>query len=311
MRSLLFHMSSRSRPPSSPSLPLRDGVAPSYVWLPNGPWKSVGDFFSHRFPQVSAASWINRMSRGEVRDENALALSLESPFRTGACVFYYREPEDETRIPFDATIVYQDDEILIADKPHFLPVIPGGRFLHETLLVRLKKETGLSALVPIHRLDRETAGLVMFSVNPATRDTWQSLFRERAVNKIYEAHADFNEALVFPHVHRSRLIKDQAFFRMREADGLPNSETLIHLDKHESTHTRYLLQPITGKMHQLRVHMLALGLPILNDALYPVAKPANSDDFSAPLKLLARSISFKDPLTGQSRFFESLRSLYD
>ena len=300
---------SRSRPP--PSLPQRNGVSPSYVWLPNGSWTSLGEFFSIRFPHVSKASWENRIARGEVRDESSQVLTLDSPYRVGACVFYYREPEQETPIPFSAEIIHQDDEILIADKPHFLPVTPGGRFLHETLLVRLKNQTGITNLVPLHRLDRETAGLVMFSVNPNTRHLWLGLFRDRLVKKIYEAHAGFNEKLTFPLVHRSRLIKDEAFFKMKEVSGEPNSESVIHLDKQELPHSRYLLEPVTGKMHQLRVHMMSLGLPLINDALYPETQAANSDDFSAPLKLLARSLTFQNPLTGKKHFFESHRSLYD
>lgn len=304
-------MSSRLSSQLLASLPPRDGVSPSYVWLPNGSWTSLGDFFSFRFPHVTRTSWENRMSRGEVRDENSQALTLASPYRIGACVFYYREPEQETPIPFNAEIIYQDDEILIADKPHFLPVTPGGRFLRETLLVRLKNQTGIAHLVPLHRLDRETAGLVMFSVNPETRHQWLSLFRNRLVKKFYEAHAGFNETLTFPLVHRSRLVKDAAFYKMKEVSGEPNSETIIRLDKRELTHARYLLEAVTGKMHQLRVHMMSLGLPLLNDALYPLAHAANSDDFSAPLKLLARSLSFTNPLTGSVHFFESQRSLYD
>lgn len=300
---------SRSRPP--PTLPQRNGVSPSYVWLPNGCWTSLGEFFSIRFPYVSKASWENRIARGEVRDETSQLLTLNSPYRVGACVFYYREPDQETPIPFSAEIIYQDDEILIADKPHFLPVTPGGRFLHETLLVRLKNETGITNLAPLHRLDRETAGLVMFSVNPQTRHLWLGLFRDRLVKKIYEAHAGFNEKLSFPLVHRSRLIKDEAFFKMKEVSGEPNSESIIHLVKQELPHSRYLLEPVTGKMHQLRVHMMSLGLPLINDALYPVALAANSDDFSAPLKLLARSLTFQNPLTGKKHCFESHRPLYD
>ena len=304
-------MPSNLRSQALATLPPRAGVSPSYVWLPNGPWKTIADFFIFRFPHVNLASWESRMSRGEVRDEHSVSLHLDSLYRAGACVFYYREPEEETPIPFQAEIIYQDDEILVADKPHFLPVTPGGRFLHETLLVRLKNKTDITNLVPLHRLDRETAGLVMFSVNPNTRHQWLSLFKERTVKKIYEAHAGFNEQLPLPHVHRSRLVQDEQFFKMKEVDGEPNSETIIHLHKRELSHTSYLLEAITGKMHQLRVHMMALGLPLLNDALYPITHAANSDDFTAPLKLLARSVAFKNPINGNHYFFESRRSLYD
>lgn len=304
-------MSNSTRKSVTPSLPQRAGVSPSYVWLPHGSWKTIGEFFLFRFPYVSLSSWESRMSRAEVRDENSLVLSLDSPYRVGACVFYYREPEQETPIPFNAEIIYQDNEILIADKPHFLPVTPGGRFLYETLLVRLKNETGLTNLVPLHRLDRETAGLVMFSVNPSTRHQWLGLFRDHLVSKIYEAHASFNEQLVFPLTYTSRLVKDEQFFKMKEVSGEPNSKSIIHLLRREADHTVYSLQAVSGKMHQLRVHMMSLGLPLLNDTLYPVVYAANNDDFTSPLKLLARSLSFTHLFNGKKLSFVSHRSLYD
>ena len=292
-----------------PTLPTRDGVSPSFVWLPHGPWQSVGEFFAHRFPLVARAHWHARMTRGEVRDELGECLMPESPYRIGACVFYYREPEYETPIPFDEIIVFQNEQILVVDKPHFLPVIPGGRFLHESLLVRLKKMTGIETLVPIHRLDRETAGIILFSVDPATRNLWQTVFREREVKKIYEAHALFRDDLVLPTTVRSRMTEDAQFFRMKETPGIANSETHIRLLNRYENFAHYQLEPVTGKMHQLRVHMNSLGIPILNDGFYPVALPCKGDDFSAPLKLLARSLSFRDPISGEERFFRSERTL--
>lgn len=290
-------------------LPVRDGISPSRVWLPQGPWNTVGDFFAHRFPMVSAGSWSERMARGEVVDDRGVTLSLNSAFRPGACVFYYRQRRDEIAIPFEEKILFQNDQLLVVDKPHFVPVTPGGRFLRETLLARLKRRTGLHTLTPIHRLDRETAGVIMFSVDTATRSLWQSLFRHRQVDKVYEAIAPFRADLDLPVERRSRLVRDEQFFRMREADGEPNTITRISLIERQDPLARYRLLPLTGKMHQLRVHMNALGIPIVNDGFYPVALPAGTDDFSAPLKLLARSLAFTDPLTGEPRFFQSERTL--
>ncbi len=249
------------------------------------------------------------MARAEVRDEQGTALQLDSGYRVGACVFYYREPENEIRIPFEENILFQNEEILVADKPHFLPVTPGGRFLQETLLVRLKKKTGINTLVPIHRLDRETAGVMLFSVNPNTRDLWQGLFRDRQINKVYEAYAPLHVSRQLPIRYCSRLVRDEQFFRMKEVEGEPNSETHIALISQHALLGLYRLQPVTGKMHQLRVHMHALGIPILNDRFYPCALPSVDDDFSAPLKLLARSLAFDDPCTGKARNFVSQLSL--
>lgn len=292
-----------------PPLPVRDGVSPSFVWLPPGSWPTLGAYFAHRFPAIAKSEWDARAASGEVLDERGLMLTMDSPYRVGACVFYYRELVDETPIPFDEEVLFRNEQILVVDKPHFLPVTPAGRFLHESLLVRLKRSTGIETLVPIHRLDRETAGVMLFSVDPATRNLWQALFRERAIQKVYEALAGVSDTLTFPLTLRSRIVQDDRFFRMKEEDGEPNAETKISLLKRMNEKALYQLQPVTGKMHQLRVHMNSLGLPILNDSFYPNALACKGDDFSAPLKLLARSLSFEDPLTGEPRFFESRRHL--
>lgn len=293
----------------TPHLPTRDGISPSMVWLPHGPWKTLGEFFAVRFPMVTADSWADRMARAEVVDDRGEALTLNSVFRPGACVFYYRQRRDEIPIPFEEKILFLDEQLLVVDKPHFVAVTPGGRFLRETLLARLKRRTGLDTLTPIHRLDRETAGVIMFSVEPSTRSLWQSLFRHQQVHKIYEAVAPFDASRTFPLEISSRIVRDDKFFRMREAEGDPNAFTTIELMEQRGAQALYRLFPQTGKMHQLRVHMNALGLPIMNDGFYPEALPSRDDDFSAPLQLLARSLAFTDPISGAPRFFESDRKL--
>ncbi len=290
-------------------LPTRDGVSPSFAWLPHGRWTTLGEYLAFRFPMVSADSWRLRMARGEVLDEQGRRVAFDDAFRGGACIFYYREREGETPIPFEENILFLNDELLVVDKPHFLPVTPGGRFLHETLLVRLKRKTGIDTLVPIHRLDRETAGVMLMSVNPETRSVWQSLFRFRQVDKVYEALAPWRDDLKLPIDLCSRIERDEQFFRVKEVDGEPNAFSRIELIERRGEHALYRLMPSTGKMHQLRVHMNSLGVPILNDGFYPVALPCKGDDFSSPLKLLARSLSFIDPVSGEARRFESQRQL--
>jgi tRNA pseudouridine32 synthase/23S rRNA pseudouridine746 synthase len=290
-------------------LPIRNGVSPSYLWLPAGTWPNMLAFLEARFPDVGTATWISRMSRGEVVDATGTRINPDTPYRRGACIFYYRELEGETPIPFAEHILYQDERILVADKPHFLPVIPSGRFLHETLLVRLKQKTGLQDLTPIHRIDRETAGVVVFSHDAATRGKYQSLFQKREVQKVYEALAPHLPDVEFPMTYRSLMVEGERFFVMKEVEGTPNSETHIDILERKGDLTLYQLRPHTGRKHQLRVHLAALGIPIVNDAFYPVAQPCKADDVSFPLKLLARSIAFRDPVTGQDRYFESNRDL--
>jgi tRNA pseudouridine32 synthase/23S rRNA pseudouridine746 synthase len=266
-------------------------------------------FLIARFPGIASTTWLARMSRGEVVDETGTPPTPDTPYRRGACIFYYREIEGETPIPFEETILYQDERILVADKPHFLPVIPSGRFLHETLLVRLKKKTGLDHLTPIHRIDRETAGIVVFSHDHATRGEYQSLFEKREVQKVYEALAGHLPNVQFPFTYRSRMVEGEKFFLMDEAEGPPNSETEIDIIETKGDVALYRLRPHTGRKHQLRVHLAALGIPIMNDPFYPVIQPCKGDDLSLPLKLLARSIAFRDPVTGEDRYFESEKTL--
>jgi tRNA pseudouridine32 synthase/23S rRNA pseudouridine746 synthase len=290
-------------------LPIRDGVAPSYLWLPEGRWAGMLAFLAERFPDVSEAAWAARLARGEVVDGNGMVLRADSAVRRGMRIWYYRELEAETPIPFEEQILFRDEHLLVVDKPHFLPMIPTGRFLHETLLVRLKHKLELPQLTPIHRLDRETAGVVIFSHREASRGAYQSLFQKRSVAKVYEALAAPLEGRPFPFTHRSRMVDGTPFFRMQEVAGEPNSETLVELVERRGDTALYRLHPHTGRKHQLRVHMASLGAPILNDAFYPVALPCKGDDFAHPLKLLARAISFRDPLSGQQRHFESARTL--
>ena len=291
-------------------LPVRNGVAPSYLWLTETLAGGMLRFLTERFPDVTRESWAARLQRGEVVDATGKPLQADSHVRQGMRIWYYRElDEPETPIPFKERILFQDDHLLIVDKPHFLPMIPTGRFLHETLLVRLKAQLELPHLVPIHRLDRETAGVVIFSHNPDTRGKYQSMFQKRVVKKVYEALAGPIEGRESPFTYRSRMQDAEQFFVSEEVPGEPNSETLIEVVERRGDVVRYRLHPHTGRKHQLRLHLSSLGAPILNDAFYPVALPCKGDDFSAPLQLLARSISFEDPLSGEMRTFHSERTL--
>ena len=290
----------------------RLGVGPSSVVLaPVGDpaWSTLLDFLSARFGHIARSTWAQRMASGSVCDADGKALAPDAPFRAGARIHYFRTLESEAPIPLQETVLYRDAHLLVADKPHFLPVIPSGKYLHETLLVRLKHRLGLDDLVPIHRIDRDTAGLVLFSINPATRNAYHALFRDNAVDKHYEAIAPWNPDMPWPLTRQSRIGAALHFMQQTELDGAPNSWTEIAPLEVHGGWARYTLRPHTGLRHQLRVHMAALGLPIAGDGIYPVLTPEATPDYTRPLQLLAQAIAFTDPISGQAQHFESLQTL--
>jgi tRNA pseudouridine32 synthase/23S rRNA pseudouridine746 synthase len=283
----------------------------SALRLPAGPFATVLDCLCARFAAISREEWSSRMARGLVRDAAGQPLDAATPHRAGLEVRYFREVATETPIPYLEAILHADADLVVADKPHFLPVAPVGGWVEQTLLARLMRRLGNRALVPLHRIDRATAGLVLFSANPASRARYQALFRERRITKTYEALAPPLPGRTFPLVHRSRLAAGEPFFRMREEPGEANSETRIAVLERGDALWRYELVPVTGRKHQLRVHMAALGAPIANDPYYPVLAPSGADDPARPLALLARALEFVDPLGGGTRRFGStLRLAY-
>jgi len=299
-------------------LPMRQGVSASRVWLPKdieGSWKTVLDFLIGRFPFISPEIIQGRMARGDIVNEVGKPFNKNTPYQSEMFLFYYREIPDEPEIPFKEKILFKNDDFIVVDKPHFIPVTPTGRYVKESLLARLKHHFQIEEISPIHRLDRETAGIVMFTCNTEVRGAYQSLFQKREVDKTYEAIALVTtpDTLKFPLRHRSRIVKSDPFFIMKEVEVKSedeiNSETTIEILETKGDLTKFQLKPITGKQHQLRVHMMSLGMPILNDPFYPKLLPCKGEDYSSPLQLLAKSIAFIDPITGEKRYFESEQNL--
>ncbi|QII28776.1 pseudouridine synthase [Stenotrophomonas maltophilia] len=284
-------------------------TTPSRLQLPPGNWVSLLEGLCARFPRIDRLQWESRFARGRVQDAQGRALAADMPWQVGLEIRYFREVADEPVIPFVETILHHDAHLLVADKPHFLPTAPAGAFVRETLLARLIERTGNTDLVPLHRLDRLTAGLVLFSTQPETRDAYQRLFRERRIEKTYEALAPALPDLRFPLERHSRLQPGEPFFRMAEVPGEPNARTRIELIEAQDRVWRYRLVPESGRKHQLRVHMAALGAPILGDGFYPQLQDRPQDEGEPPLQLLAQALAFDDPLTGQRRSFRSARTL--
>ena len=286
---------------------MRHGVTASKVYLPvlDPAPKSLYAFLISEFPHISADVWQSRFQDGLILNHEAQVLSLDQPYLANQHIYYYRFLAHEISVPFQHEILFEDEHLLVVDKPHFLTISPSGKYVQETLLVRLKNQTGIADLSPIHRLDRETAGIVLFSKHVASRGAYQQLFADKKIQKTYHAIAAYTDALDFPKQVKLRMEKGEPFYTMQVVDGIPNSETAIELLEHNTTWAKYLLTPITGKQHQLRVHLNWLGLPIRYDPFYPQVEHKADDDFSQPLQLLAKSIAFVDPFTQESRYFES------
>ena len=287
--------------------PMIDGVSASKVFLPKmkpAP-ATVYQYLCQQFAHIEPSEWQQRFTDRLIYDAVGQVLNLSSEYIENSHVFYYRFLAHEIQVPFEHEILFENEHLLVIDKPHFLTISPTGQYVQETLLVRLKKQSGNEFLTPIHRLDRETAGVVLFSKQPSTRAIYQQMFAQRQVNKTYHAIAPFHADLTFPCHTRYRMEKGEPFYTMQVVEGQINSQTEIDLIEHDAIWGKYELKPITGKQHQLRVHLNSLGIAIKNDPFYPVVQHKREDDFSAPLQLLAKHIRFNDPATFQDMQFSS------
>ncbi|SNS59882.1 tRNA pseudouridine32 synthase / 23S rRNA pseudouridine746 synthase [Rhodococcoides kyotonense] len=273
----------------------------------DGSWTTIREFLLADQRRIPAARLDEMFSSGEIVDMSGPVAS-DAPYVPGEAVWFHRDLPDETPVPFEVSVVYRDETLVVADKPHFLSTIPRGGHVLESALVRLRRDLELPFLVPAHRLDRVTAGLVLFVADPSCRGAYQALFQERKVRKEYEAVAAASNR-EYPLTVRSRIVKEKGTFEAREVHGEPNAETLVELIDERDGLGRYRLYPRTGRTHQLRLHMNSLGTPIIGDDLYPTPSGRAVDDFTNPLQLLASTIEFEDPLSGAPRRFETRRSL--
>ncbi len=337
-------------PPSTPVIPIQmKSLNPSRAYLRklSDPPATILDHLDERFPGVGRHVWLERIVRGTVRIFGGEPITPETPYQAGATVLYYREIEDEPDLPVSEQILFRNEHILVADKPHFLPVTPAGDYVNQTLLARLQRTTGLSTLTPVHRLDRDTAGLVLFVLKPELRARYHKLFADQEVEKEYLAVAhirdsvdelstskhdidqhdidqhDINQHDINQHdpsdqglniperewLIENRLVQGEPWFRMKIVEGDANSSTVIRLVDRLDQRGLFRLFPRTGKKHQLRVHLASLGFPIVNDRVYPDVSASTTIDYTRPLQLLGNRLAFRDPVTGERMEFVSEREM--
>lgn len=303
---------------ADPVLPpaARDGIPASRLRVKPGDPLTVLALLQARLPHIG--DWPQRLQDADVLNAWGQPVTADSACAVGSLLWYWRRAEPEPRVPYEVGLLHQCERLVVVDKPPFLSVTPGGRHVQETVLLRLQRQLGLPSLSPLHRLDRDTRGVLAFAVRPEDRDRYQALWRDRKVDKVYEAIAPWNDTLCFPLTARHRLVepKDERFMQMQVLEGEPNAETLVErlhdVDPAEVPGAEpgrrlalYRLSPRTGRKHQLRAQMAALGLPLVGDRIYPQLQPMGPDDFARPLQLLARSLQFTDPIDGERRQFES------
>lgn len=273
------------------------------------PYPDLVEFLAGYFPHISKQEWARRVADGKVVDEQGSPLGCRD-YQPQRVIYYFREVAEQPRIPFEENILYQDDALLVACKPHFLPVHPGGRYVTENLVYRLRQATGNHQLAPVHRIDRSTAGLVLFAQRAEDRAAYNALFSQGHISKRYDAvaHCSRQPEQCLWQVE-NRIEQGEPWFRWQVVPGAVNARSRIELKDYRNGYGVFSLQPITGKTHQLRLHMSGLGFALVNDRYYPQLLPEQADDFSAPLQLLAKEVTFTDPVTGKCHHFESPRTL--
>lgn len=300
--------------PSNSPLPPRHGLQAAWVRTPDRDpeqppsWTTMREWLRHKLPdEVDVESML---AAGRFVDDAGTAWTGQEPYRPHTFVWFHRDLREEPVVPGELAVLHQDERIVVVDKPHFLSTIPRGRHVAQSVVVRARAMLGMPELGPAHRLDRLTAGVLVLTTERRWRRPYQRMFEQRVPVKTYEAIAPHRADLALPTTRHSHIVKDRGVLTAREVPGLPaNAETFVELVETRGGFARYRLRPRTGRTHQLRLHLASLGVPIVGDPLYPIVLPDAVDDFTEPLRLLARTLEFVDPVDGSRRRFDSGRKL--
>lgn len=300
-------------PPRSP-LPLRHGLSAAWVVTPHrdpagpAPWTSMGQWLRHH---VDARVEVERLlADARFVYTDGAPVAEDDAYRPHVFVWFHRDLRDEPEVPGPLPVIHRDDRLVVVDKPAFLSSIPRGDHVVQSVVVRLRAELGLPELSTLHRLDRVTSGVLMLATEQRWRAPYQQLFEQGAVRKTYRALAAWRPDLELPLTVRNHIAKERGAWRAEVVPGAPvNAETLVEIESRDGDLAVYRLSPRTGRTHQLRLHLHGLGVPIVDDPLYPVVREVSVDDFSRPLQLLASELAFTDPVDGTERLFASARRM--
>ena len=300
-------------PPKSP-LPPRHGLQAAWVRTPDrdpsspAPWSTMRDWLVEKLaPTPEEVDEL--LAAGQFVDDRGRPWTGREPYRPHTFVWFHRTLRDEPEAPGELTVLYRDERIVVFDKPHFLATIPRGRHVVQSAVVKAREALGLPELSAAHRLDRGTAGVLLMTTERRWRAPYQSVFAERLATKTYRAIAPDDPRLAFPLRVESHLVKRVGTLQAETRDAPPNAFTDIDILEVRGRWARYGVVPLTGKTHQIRAHFNSLGLPLHGDQLYPEVLDEPVDDFGTPLGLLARSLTFDDPVDGTRSTFTSRRVL--
>lgn len=305
-------------PPRSP-LPRRHGLDAAWLRTPDrdaagatpGAVATMGEWLRHRLPEHVEVGAM--LAEGRFVLEDLRPVREDDVYTPHTFVWFHRDLREEPDVPGELVVVHRDERLVVVDKPAFLASIPRGRHVRQSVVVRLREELGLPELSPLHRLDRVTSGLLMLATERRWRGPHQVLFERGEVRKTYRAVAPWRADLALPVTVSDHLVKEPGVWQGAVVPGAPvNAVTLVELESRvpgAAGLAVYRLTPYTGRTHQLRLHLHGLGIPIVDDPLYPVVRETSVDDFSRPLQLLAAELSFTDPVDGSPRRFTSVRHL--